>query len=322
MHFEGQWYSYPSPQQFPGDGDEDECLENGKMPYQYNEKEFVSRQDLKWYDYGARYYDPATARWGQVDPLAEDYFPWSPYNYVYNNPLKFIDPTGENGELVFDDEKGTATVKMDLYFHGSSVDEDFDAAGHAQVIEDQWNEGAQGAKIVVDGKEYSVSFEITGTTISSGQVSSMQRALEQEKKFGDGTSWARANFIEVGEGLPNQTTSNNTVTFNPNADATAQAHEVGHLIGLRHPGDPNRGVPVSGQPGIMATVFNSVDGKYSVDGQPTQWSSRNGKPDRPTQGKLDITKRKVLGSEVREALSPGRIQGRTKNRAYIKGIYK
>jgi uncharacterized protein RhaS with RHS repeats len=39
-------------------------------------------------------FDPAIGRWGVVDPLAEKYGAWSPYNYVYNNPLKFVDPTG------------------------------------------------------------------------------------------------------------------------------------------------------------------------------------------------------------------------------------
>ena len=29
-----------------------------------------------------------------MDPLAEDYYPLSPYNYVANNPLKYIDPNG------------------------------------------------------------------------------------------------------------------------------------------------------------------------------------------------------------------------------------
>ena len=60
--------------------------------YRYNGKEL--NQDLGLYDYGARWYDPAVARFTTTDPAAGAYTSISPYAYVANNPLIYIDPTG------------------------------------------------------------------------------------------------------------------------------------------------------------------------------------------------------------------------------------
>ncbi len=59
--------------------------------YDFTGKQLDTETNFRYF--GARYYDDI-GRWTTVDPLASKYPGWSPYNYSFNNPLKYVDSDG------------------------------------------------------------------------------------------------------------------------------------------------------------------------------------------------------------------------------------
>ncbi|MES2862780.1 MAG: SpvB/TcaC N-terminal domain-containing protein [Bacteroidota bacterium] len=60
--------------------------------YKFSGKELD--EETGFYYFGARYYNPKFSIWLSVDPLAEKFPNWNPYNYCMQNPINLIDPDG------------------------------------------------------------------------------------------------------------------------------------------------------------------------------------------------------------------------------------
>ncbi len=85
----------------------DGTTDSNVQSHRYNGKELDKMHGLNTYDYGARQYNPVTARWDRIDPLCEKYYSISPYAYCAGNPVKYVDPDGRdiwqingNGEII------------------------------------------------------------------------------------------------------------------------------------------------------------------------------------------------------------------------------
>lgn len=87
-----------------------------KQPYKYNSKELNTENGINLYDYEARQMDVVAGRFTSIDPMAEKYYSISPYVYVANNPMKYIDPTGmklmifKNGKYFSTEDDGKEEI--------------------------------------------------------------------------------------------------------------------------------------------------------------------------------------------------------------------
>ena len=70
------------------------------QPYKYNGKELDTKNDLNWYDYGARHYDAILGRFTTQDRFAEKYSSLSPYQYAANSPVCNVDVNGDSLTIV------------------------------------------------------------------------------------------------------------------------------------------------------------------------------------------------------------------------------
>ena len=69
-------------------------LESNRYRLGGKEEQVFGGLDLGKVDFGARMYDPFTARWTTQDPMAAKYAGMSPYGYCAGNPVNLVDPDG------------------------------------------------------------------------------------------------------------------------------------------------------------------------------------------------------------------------------------
>ena len=72
--------------------------------FTFSAKEKDSETGLSYF--GSRYYSADLSIWLSVDPMSDKYASLSPYVYCANNPVKLVDPNGEEVWIIGDDVVG------------------------------------------------------------------------------------------------------------------------------------------------------------------------------------------------------------------------
>ena len=166
---------------------------NKESAYLYNGKEFNDDFGLGWYDYGARFYDPAIARWNAIDPSAENYYSWTPYSYGINNPIKFIDPDGRDISIYYQEakRKKNGEVKKDkkgnIKYQTKSVQyktgESYD--GDNQFVKDTY---AALDYIQTNGADQGIVSDLASDKNFTLKIQQTSEATQEIAEFGSSTT--------------------------------------------------------------------------------------------------------------------------------------
>ena len=206
-------------------------IHHSSLSYTFSAKERDPETGLSYF--GSRYYSSDLSISLSVDPMSAKYPSLSPYTYCADNPVKLVDPNGEDFVTIIDHESKTITIKATYY----AANKDKELLQHGI---DQWNQlsGKYSYLMEKEGENvpYTINFDLNvaegdyATSFDAKSAMPLHNGMnyfEILPTVSDKTGKPIRGKCENGFGI---TVSNNHELLDY-APTRSAAHEIGHSLG-------------------------------------------------------------------------------------------
>jgi hypothetical protein len=237
-------------------------------------------------------YDPQIGRFMNIDPHAGNYYELSPYSFVNNNPLIYIDPTGKDYAIYFEQDKdGNWNVRITATYYVKKGDKDSkDAAEEATNF---WNK--QSGNFLLrkgDKKEhtdYVINFDLKVVEVDNPvDEINKDKAGADDAKTKDGSSNTFNVVDDYKISTPGVAHGGNDIEVRKSNkdDSQTGPHEVGHTLQMEHEETNSSSVMADGNTGATSVYRNNVQDVINVAIQHPAFRRRSIHGNLPSVGKV------------------------------------
>ncbi len=196
-------------------------------------------------DYGARFYDPAIARFTTIDPLAEDYTFQTPYAYAANNPIIYIDYMGMGPENIIIKKGNTKSKSYNSYVQKATFNHlqsltsqklSMDSKSNVTIVSGQGNTNASSEStsniedLIGDNKNHVITSDGSKANIRSSELKTGSKTVPGDiSSASDGTGTSSTIYFDPEVSATMCNTDCETVSVSANR---VLGHEIAHAFNI------------------------------------------------------------------------------------------